>query len=114
MSDESRPASLLSAAIMFLRGDAGACGSAISGQCDAAPETGPGGADGALLRFARRHGLVSSEERFAVLCPLEGGNEHEIFQDPDTPEVVFKVTEPALRLRNGRDRIPQMTSLHYL
>lgn len=49
-----------------------------------------------------------------MLSPLEGGNEHEVFQDPEKPGEIIKVTEPALRLRNGRDRIPEMTPLHYL
>lgn len=114
MSDESPSASLLLAAITVLRGDAGACDEAVPGQRETATETGTGGADGALLRFARGQGLVSSEEWLAVLSPLEGGNEHEVFQEPDSPGMVLKVTEPALRLRNGRDRIPKMTTLHYL
>ncbi len=37
-----------------------------------------------------------------------------MFQDPSDPGVLIKVTEPSLRLRNGRDRIPKVTPLHYL
>lgn len=114
MPHESHQSSLLSAAITALRGDAQVCGAAVQGQCAAAPEAGPGGADGALLRFASSHGIVSSEERLSLLSALEGGNEHEVFQDPDDPHVLIKVTEPGLRLRNGRDRIPKVTPLHYL
>jgi hypothetical protein len=114
MSDELRSASLLLAAITALRSDSGACDAAVPGQREAATEVGTCGAGGALLRFACGHGLVSSEEWLAVLSPLEGGNEHEVFQDPGKPGVIIKVTESNLRLRNGRDRIPQMTPLHYL
>ncbi|MGV3661618.1 MAG: hypothetical protein ACO1TE_15630 [Prosthecobacter sp.] len=114
MSDDSNASSLLSKAIAALRDHAGAGGGAVPGQRAASAETGPGGADGALLRFAQGHGLVSSEEWLGLLSPLEGGNEHEIFQASEGPEHVLKVTEPDFRLRNGRDRIPKVTPLHYL
>lgn len=112
--DDARSTTLLSRAIAAIRGDCGGHGPAVQSQCEPSPETGPGGADGAFFRFARSHGLVSSEERLSLLSPLEGGNEHEIFRDPEAPGFVLKVTEPALRLRNGRDRIPKVTLRHYL
>lgn len=114
MPYESRTSSHLIAAITALRGDPGHGAAAVQGQRETAPEAGPGGADGALLRFASGHGLVSSEEWLSLLSALEGGNEHEVFQDPSQPGVLIKVTEPNLRLRNGRDRIPKVTPLHYL
>lgn len=114
MPNEFRESSVLFAAITILRGDSHAGGTAVQGQREAAPEAGAGGAYGALLRFAEGHGLVSSEEWLSLLSALEGGNEHEVFQDPSDPGVLIKVTEPELRLRNGRDRIPKVTPLHYL
>lgn len=114
MSDEPNTSSILTKAIAALRDHAAAGGGAVSGQRGAPTETGTRGADGALLRFARSHGLVSSEEWLGLLPPLEGGNEHEVFQLADDPGHVLKVTEPDLRLRNGRDRIPKVTSLQYL
>lgn len=85
MLHELRDSSLLLAAITTLRDDARAGDEAVQGQREAAPETGTGGAYGALLRFARGHGLVSSEEWLSLLSPLEGGNEHEVFQDARDP-----------------------------
>jgi len=112
--DDLRPASLLAQAIAAIRGECGGHGTSVQGERESPTQAGAGGADGALLRFARGHNLVSTEERLSLLSPLEGGNEHEIFRDPETPGSVVKVTEPGLRLRNGRDRIPQVTPLHYL
>jgi len=114
MPNELRKSSRLLAAITALRDDACAGDAAVPGQRTAASETGTGGAYRALLRFARGHGLVSSEEWLSLLSPLEGGNEHEVFQDLSDPGLLFKVTEPDLRLRNGRDRVPKVTPLHYL
>ena len=73
MPNEFRESSLLFAAITALRGDACAGGTAVQGQCEAASETGAGGAYGALLRFAEGHSLVSSEEWLSMLSALEGG-----------------------------------------
>lgn len=114
MSDDTNTSSILSKAITVLQDHIAAGGGAVPGQRAASAETWPGGAGGALLCFARSHGLVSSEEWLGLLSPLEGGNEHEIFQAAEDPEHVLKITEPDFRLRNGRDRIPRVTLLHYL
>jgi hypothetical protein len=112
--NESIRSSLLDAAIAFLRSEAGSCTAAVPRERGAPAEDGPCGAGGALLRFAGGQGAVSSEAWLELLSPLEGGNEHEVYQDPQRPDWLYKVTEPDLRLRNGRDRIPKVTELHYL
>ncbi len=105
---------LLDAAVAFLACEVGEGAQSVSGQRGTSAEAGACGADGALLRFARSQGAVSPEAWLELLSPLEGGNEHEIYQDPGQPDLLYKVTEPGLRLRNGRDRIPKVTELHYL
>ncbi len=87
--DDTHSATTLAQAIATLRGESARHGSAIQSERGASPEAGAGGADGALLRFTESHGLVSSEEWLAVLSPLEGGNEHEIFRDPETSKLAF-------------------------